>query len=137
MSDAGCRGFMPYTRDCAQILCPSVPNRIGQEWQTCKPSPLPGKQISFSERAGADRLSGELAWWKLMSPGAATHLCWRNRHCSIPKNGFNHKLWSKQLVRRSRSTKQPSELQSRIPISYSFFCLKKILFKHKQYTITK
>src|SRR3546814_9964803 len=75
LADAGCRGFRQYTRDCAQVLCPSGPHRIGQERQTCKPSPLPGKQISFSERAWADRLSGELAWWKLMSPGAATHLC--------------------------------------------------------------
>src|SRR3546814_17083954 len=93
LADSGCRGFRQYTRDCAQVLCPSGPHRIGQERQTCKPSPLPGKQISFSERAWADRLSGELAWWKLMSPGAATHLCCRDRHCSILTTGFNQPLW--------------------------------------------
>src|SRR3546814_3486418 len=107
-----CSSDLQYTRDCAQVLCPSGPHRIGQERQTCKPSPLPGKQISFSERAWADRLSGELAWWKLMSPGAATHLCWRDRHCSLLKTGFNQ-----------RSEEHTSELQSLMRISYAVFCL--------------
>src|SRR3546814_20271278 len=105
LADSGCRGFRQYTRDCAQVLCPSGPHRLGQERQPCKPSPLPGKQISFSARAWAERLSGELAWWKLIRRGAATHLCWRDRNCRILKNALNTQLCSTKVTKRQRQKK--------------------------------